>query len=122
MNYVLDMDTQDEQGITKRDQLLQVIQSTPADSAPHQNAVATLDNEPEIPEAIEHVWDWFWELHRTRGSGMGGPEPITYLEIQAWNNLTENNIRDIEVEFLKLMDRLYLNFVNKKKPKPGAKK
>ncbi len=123
MNYVLDMDTVfEENTVTKREQLLHVIQTTPSDSPAHQNALTTLEAEPNIPESIEHIWPWFWDLHKTRSNGMSGPSPITYLEIQAWNNLTNNNIREIEVEFLKIMDRIYLQFIAEKHKKKPRKK
>ena len=58
----------------------------------------------DIPEPVEHLWDWFWELDSVRGSNGFGPNPLTYSEIRAWSQLTETEITPWEVSVLKKMD------------------
>jgi hypothetical protein len=117
MNWILDMDTKNENGYTKREELMQVINSTPQDSKAHISAYDQLINEPEIPYCVSHVYDWFWDLHRGRASGFNGPEPISYLDIYSWSVLKSIELRDIEIDILKIMDSIYLNFVYSKKAK-----
>jgi hypothetical protein len=57
-----------------------------------------------IPDALEYVWDWFWELSRTRRAGMAGPEPIGYADVDAWARLTDRRPTPAEVEALLSLD------------------
>jgi hypothetical protein len=43
---------------------------------------------PEIPAALEHLWQWFCELSGSRSGNGGGPNPIAYSDIAAWAALT----------------------------------
>ena len=105
---------QDKNGSTKRQSLMQVLETTPEDSAAYQSALVQLENQPEIPDWIQHIWEWFWELNRTRQSSMSGAEAISYREIKAWNYLKKINIRDLEVDILLLIDSIYLKIMRKK--------
>jgi hypothetical protein len=49
---------------------------------------------------------WFYQLKKTS-------DPITYSEIKAWNDLTDNRIQPEEVEAIMQLDLEY-NFQSKK--------
>lgn len=114
MQFTLDMDEKNEQGISNRDSLYQVINSTPESSKPHKDALEQLELEPEIPYCVRHVWGWFWELHSSRTSSMNGPEPLSYQEINAWDSLKKVELRPIELDIIKQLDTVFMGHVNKK--------
>jgi len=122
MQFTLEMDMPNEQGTTQRESLQHVLNSTPQDSPPYLSARAQLDEEPEIPYCLQHVWDWFWELNSGRPSGFNGPEPLTYSEIQSWKNVKEILVRDFEIDIIKYLDTLYLNHINAENKKKSRKK
>jgi len=55
----------------------------------------------------------FSELSSTRQSGFNGPGPITYLEIKAYSDLIDYEFEPWEVEVLKLMDRAFMDELQK---------
>jgi hypothetical protein len=67
---------------------------------------------PEFPTELEYLWDYFLELSSTRPQGYSGPLPITYQEIAAWRDLTDNPITSLDVEVIKRLDRIYLKVVS----------
>ncbi len=55
---------------------------------------------------MRHLWDWIWELDRTRTWNFSGqPEPLSYQEVEAWARLTGRHPLPHEVEALILLDR-----------------
>lgn len=66
-----------------------------------------LIEDPEIPAAGEHLWNWFWELHSGRGGGFG-PSPLSYQELAAWARLTGSEPGPWEVRALRKMDNACL--------------
>ena len=67
----------------------------------------SLFEEPEVPAAGEHLWFWFWDLDAGRGYGMGGAEPLTYTELQAWAGMLRTRPEPWEIEALRRMDVAY---------------
>lgn len=62
---------------------------------------------PDPPAALDHVWDWFWELHMARsGSGLGA-NPISYGEIAAWAALTGRSPGPREVRGIVALDQAF---------------
>lgn len=119
MQFALEMDMPNEQGTTQRQSLQQVLNSTSQDSAPHLSAKAQLDEEPEMPYCLKHVWNWFWELN----SGRNDIEPLSYSEIKAWNDMKNAYIRPDEIDIIKYLDSKYLRYVgNKRAQKMRSKK
>lgn len=114
MQFTLEMDEKNDQGISNRDSLYQVMNSTPEDSKPYQQALKQIEDEPRIPDCALHVWEWFWELHSSRSSNMNGPEPLYFREIEAWNCMKQMEIGPIEIDILKQLDMTYINHVNSK--------
>ena len=71
--------------------------------------------ECECPDAARHIWGWFIELSRSRGSsGMGGPSPISYMEITAWSHLTKSEPTPFEISCIMGLDSIWLNSSSKR--------
>lgn len=64
--------------------------------------------ESEYPDAIGHVWKWFLDLHKTRSSGINGPDCISYREIKAWSELTGVEPSPFEVGCLTALDGVWM--------------
>ena len=99
------------EGGTLRDHLEQVEKSTGGRVRPPE-----LDL-PDLPDPVAHVWEWFADLHRARGSNGFGPNPLTYSEMAAWARLTGADPGPWEVALLKHLDGVYLD-IQAKAPKP----
>jgi len=63
----------------------------------------------KLPEGMELVWGYFIQLHNARTSSGFGSNPISYSEIQAWNNLTDSGVTTMDVKIIKRLDIVYLN-------------
>ncbi|EBC1279451.1 hypothetical protein G6T08_004684 [Salmonella enterica] len=50
-----------------------------------------LINAPELPAGAEYLWEWFVTLTR------GNAGEVTYSEIKAWSELTDNTPTSEEV-------------------------
>lgn len=98
---------------------MKALEDAPEDSEIYLSALEQLENLPEIPFYLEHVWTWFWQIHRGRTYGMSGPNPITWENILAWKKLLDIQIRPIEIEIINEIDNTYLEYIsdNQKKNK-----
>ena len=74
---------------------------------------------PDFPDALEHVWGWFHELHGARTSGMQ-PNPISWSEIKAWAELTHTEPTPWEARLLRRLDEAFLTEVAKAKAKANG--
>ena len=70
-----------------------------------------------LPQMFFHCWQWFWELHRARGSNGFGLNPISYLDISAWANLTHKNPSHYDVLAIQLIDSTFLSVYHKQRSK-----
>ena len=70
--------------------------------------------EHEFPFLFERAWNFFSELNSSRSSNGFGLNSISYTEIHAWNQLTNSEITEKEVEILRLLDYEYLTIHQKK--------
>ena len=59
---------------------------------------------PPMPEELAHVWMWFCELSASRTIGMSGANPISWLEMQAYFNLTNECPTRFELNAIRLID------------------
>lgn len=64
--------------------------------------------EPNIPLMAEYILQVFFELNGARQTGMNGPLPISYVEIKAYVDLKEEILEPWEVDFIKHLDRVFL--------------
>lgn len=71
--------------------------------------------EPDVPEAGEHVWAWFWELDAGRSSNGFGANPIGYPDIAYWSALTDARPSFDEARMLRAMDATMLRELAKKR-------
>lgn len=99
----MELDFQRKDGSTLRQNLQQAERSTGK----------KLIEDPEVPDAGEHLWAWFWQLSEARPEGFSGPGPLTFGEIAAWAGLTGARPHPWEVETIKAMDRAFLASVAK---------
>jgi hypothetical protein len=61
---------------------------------------------------MSYVWSAFINLSNTRSIGFSGPNPISYIEIKAWKDLTESPLTSFEVEAIKRLDTMYMRASN----------
>lgn len=94
-------DTKSKDGSTLRQRLLQVYKTT-------GKCPESLENEPEVPGAGEHLWVIFKELNGSRQSGFG-ENPLSYSDVQAYCYLTQTILRPYEVLLIKDMDYAFLS-------------
>jgi hypothetical protein len=66
-----------------------------------------LHDGPELPLEALHVWDWFREIAANRTSNGFGPNPITFLDIRAWSELSGHAIRASEFRTIVMLDQLW---------------
>lgn len=59
---------------------------------------------PPLPAALVYLWDWFLELDLSRGEGMMGIPPLTYVMLHAWAQLTRRRPASYEVRALFQLD------------------
>lgn len=69
---------------------------------------AALVSPCEFPTLLLHIWSAFISLSNSRTSGFSGPNPITYEQILAWKQVTEQPLDPREVEVIKKLDNIYL--------------
>ena len=60
-----------------------------------------------IPFEGEHLWSWFWDLSKRRGSGFGASF-ISYTEIKSWLEVTGLTVYPWEIDIITQMDAAYM--------------
>lgn len=67
---------------------------------------AELRDRPEDPEPLMYLWEWYWEIRagERRDPMSGIVEPLSYLEIDAWQRVTGNRLRGFERRVLFRLD------------------
>jgi len=93
----------DQSGVSEREHLEQVERQTGRRPQRLQ--------EPEFPLPVSNVWFAFLHLNSGRSSGMS-LNPLSYLEIKSWMEITSTPLNAREVEALKKLDMLYLGVMN----------
>ena len=78
-----------------------------------------MDDEPELPGVLQYLWEWFWELARRRGGGLG-PAPITWQELDAWAGRTGKEPTPWEAALIMRLDDAYLHHLAEKNKEKGA--
>lgn len=97
-----EFDMKGKDGSTKRDHLKIVANAT-------GKVPVELQYQPELPESAAYVWDWFLDLNSGRTASMAGLNAISYLEIQAWADITGEQLARWEVVAIKALDRAFLD-------------
>lgn len=107
------MDKKNDLGVSRRDELKQ-IEKQKGESVPELECI-------EMPDCVDYLWEWFLELNMSRSSNGFGANPISYLEIQAWNELKIKHISPWEVKTIKAMDAVFLEFQGENSKKHDKK-
>jgi hypothetical protein len=63
---------------------------------------------PQLPEVLAYLWGGFVELSAARSSTDAGPNPVGWLEIEAWARLTRRSLSAWEVDVLRSLDVVWL--------------
>jgi hypothetical protein len=90
----------DKKGVTRRAHLIQVAKTL-------KRKPAALIG-PPFPERAAHLWTMYHELHSGRSYSSGGPNPLSWADIKAWDDLMEVGLKDWEVRAIKALDLLWL--------------
>lgn len=67
-----------------------------------------LAERPDLPDVLEPLWADFLDLHVSRGVGMGGPLPISFTDIDAWQRVTGNRLEGWQLAMIRRADAAYL--------------
>lgn len=73
-----------------------------------------------MPQFLEPLYEHFRRLHQRRQYGYAAPQPLTYLEIDAYSRLTGAAFDPWEVEVLCRLDDAALEAQAKRIAKPGS--
>lgn len=69
---------------------------------------------PPLPAAGVAVWEWFKALDAARGSNGWGPNPISWADLVAWQQLAGVQLTPWEAETLRALDRERMTQLNRK--------
>lgn len=95
-------------GTTRRDHIehaCQQLGKTPEELGFTSDAI---EDEPDIPDEGEYLWNWFQELSSGRGNNGFGPSPLGWSDIEAWARLTALLLTPYETLTLRSMDVAWL--------------
>lgn len=62
-----------------------------------------------FPETLEYLWRDFIELNNARTSNGYTLNPISFIEIDAWNRLMNKRVTAQEISILKQLDAVFMN-------------
>ncbi|ANO57506.1 hypothetical protein [Vibrio phage vB_VhaS-tm] len=54
---------------------------------------------PDIPAELAYVLNWYFDVK--------GSDPLTYIELKSWSDLTNTHLLPSEVEVIMQLDRIY---------------
>ena len=88
--------------------------SHPLESEERQPGVTPEQLEPvPFPETLEYVWRDFLELNDARTSNGYTVNPISYLELDAWNRLMNKQVTAQEISIMKQLDSVFMSHYQK---------
>ena len=90
----------DQNGVTTREHLEMVERQT---GKTPQGLEGT-----QFPTLVSHIWSAFVALSRSRSVGFSGPNPISYQDIKAWLELTNQTLSSRDVESIMKLDIIFL--------------
>ena len=61
------------------------------------------------PQSILYLWDTYWKLRNRQALGMNGHNPIGWLEIKAFMEVTNTKLENWEIEVLTNLDNSFLS-------------
>jgi hypothetical protein len=81
-----------------------------------QLVAAVVSDKPKVPEAGRLLWRLFIELSSGRSGNGFGPNPLSWVEIEAWKRVRRWPLSDDHIDILLAMDRAWIEAAYKKKP------
>lgn len=63
----------------------------------------------QIPDGGRIVWGWFLDLCRTRTSNGYGPNPISYVEIEAYARIHRWPLAPRHIDLIMAMDQVWMD-------------
>jgi len=93
----------DKKGITLRAHLQQVAKST--GHVPEELIG------PAFPDRYGHIWEYFLDLHGGRSYSAGGPNPLSWADMKAWDDFMRVGLTEWETRTIKALDLLWLRVI-----------
>ena len=78
--------------------------------------------EVPVPPEVQHIKWAFLELNSARQQGFSGPQPISFMEMQAYTALTGEALSPDEVRTIKGMDVVFLDVIHEYQQKQSKAK
>jgi hypothetical protein len=63
---------------------------------------------PPLPDEIAYLWAWFCEMHAGRSRNALGPSPATHLDLLAWRQNLDIEVKPAEVRALILLGQRWM--------------
>jgi hypothetical protein len=63
---------------------------------------------PPFPDRLAYLWETFLHIHSGRSYGANGPNPLSWPDIKAWDDLMQAGLKEWEVRVIKALDLLWL--------------
>lgn len=73
--------------------------------------VAELEAEleaPPFPLEITHIWVAWTRIRNRKAAGLAGPEPIDWLDLDAFVRLSRQHLGPPDIELIEIIDDAYL--------------
>ena len=61
-----------------------------------------------IPDLLFYLWVYFKQLNEARGNNGYSPNPLSFLEIEAWCRLMQISLSSFDIECLMALDQEFL--------------
>ncbi|QOI69761.1 tape measure chaperone [Acinetobacter phage DMU1] len=68
------------------------------------NTPQQLRDLPPPPEELDHILDWYYQV--------AGTSRLTWVELQAWSDITKTLLKPYEAEAIMAIDRIYWSVIN----------
>lgn len=69
---------------------------------------------PEFPHLMSYVWSAFLQLNDARTMSQHTANPISYVDIKAYIDVTHTVLSSRDIETIKELDKVYLRIMNQK--------
>lgn len=70
-----------------------------------------------LPVEVAHIWEYFLRLNAKRTCGVAAPNPLSEVEIEAWERRRRIRLDPFESDCIDALDEVYLASSAPKKPK-----
>lgn len=70
---------------------------------------------PDLPVELQYIWDYFQAMNRKRTVGLNAENPLSDLEIMAWQQRNKITFTQFENDCIDALDQAYLDRGKKQK-------